>query len=296
MKKILLGLIILFAGVSQLFSQDSLSAVPAQKPLVKAAFESGILGDYQTIALPPAHTLEFVLQHRFGAYNGDLSAFTKDLMGIWGSSNIRFGLNFSLSKNVLIGIGTTKNKIMQDFQLKYTFLRQRQGGAPVSMSFYGNAAISCVDKSKFGPDYKFVHRFSYYAELMIAKRFCKEFSAQVSIAWVHYNIVDSLLTPNYVHAGNINNNVNISGIGRLKISPQSSIFVAYSQPIMTYLNAKPWPNCHLGIEVSTSTHAFQVYLGAANGIVPQEIAMYNNNDPFMGAILIGFNLTRLWSF
>jgi hypothetical protein len=296
MKKILLGLILLFAGISHSFSQDSLSAEQAQKPLAKAAFESGILGDVQTVALPPAKTLEFVLQHRFGAYNGDFCAYTKDLMGIWGSSNIRFGLNFSLSKNVLVGIGTTKNNVMQDFQIKYTFLRQRKGGAPVSMGVYGNAAISCLDKDNYGPDYKFVHRMSYYAELMIAKRFCKEFSAQVSIAWVHYNLVDSLITSNYVHAGNVNNNVNISGIGRIRISPQSSLFLSYSQPIMTYLNAKPWPNCGLGLEVSTSTHAFQVYLAAANGIVPQEIAMYNRNDPFMGAILIGFNLTRLWSF
>jgi hypothetical protein len=131
---------------------------------------------------------------------------------------------------------------------------------------------------------------------MIAKRFCKEFSAQVSIAWVHYNIVDSTIIPNYVHEGNRNNNVNITGAGRLKISPQSSLFLTYSQPIMTYLNAKPWPNFGFGLEVSTSTHAFQIYLAAANGILPQEIAMYNNNNPYNGAILIGFNLTRLWSF
>jgi hypothetical protein len=52
----------------------------------------------------------------------------------------------------------------------------------------------------------------------------------------------------------------------------------------------------LGIEVSTSTHAFQVFFAAAQGIVPQEVAFYNENNPYNGVILIGFNITRLWTF
>lgn len=296
MKKSILGFVFLFAGIFQAFPQDSLTEQPVTKPLAKAAFESGIFGDVQTIALPPAKTLEFVLQHRFGAYNGDFSEFTKDFFGIWGASNIRVGLNFTLSKNVLIGIGTTKNKLIQDLSIKYTFLRQRQGGCPVTMGVYGNAGLSCVDKEKFGTDYKFVHRFSYYAELMVARRFCNMFSAQASIAWVHYNIVDESIEANYVHPGNRNDNINLSGIGRLKISPQTSVLMSYSQALMTYLNAEPWPNFGLGVEIATSTHAFQIFLAAANNIVPQEIAFYNTNDPYKGAILLAFNMTRLWSF
>jgi hypothetical protein len=292
MKKFLFGLVFFFTGVGIVFAQDS---IPAQtkKPLVKAPFESGYFIDDQTVALPPAHSLQLAIQHRFGTIQ---NGFT-DLAGIWGASNIRFGLDFTINKDFLIGVGTTKNKRIQDLQLKYTFERQRKGGFPFTMALYGNMGINCLNKSAFGTEFKSRDRFSYFGELMIAKRFCKEFSAQLGIAWIHYNIVDSAVTKRDWHAnGMYNDNLQISGIGRLKISPQTSIIASYSQCIMTYVNRKPWPTANLGIEVSTSTHAFQVFFGTAQGIVPQEVAFYNDNNPYNGVFLIGFNITRLWTF
>lgn len=292
MKKFLFSLVFFLTGIGIVFAQDS---IPAQtkKPMVKAPFESGYFIDDQTVALPPAHSLQLIIQHRFGTIQ---NGFT-DLAGIWGGSNIRFGLDFTITKNVLIGVGTTKNKRIQDIQLKYTFLHQRKGGFPFTMGLYGNMGINCLNKTAFGTAFKSRDRFSYFGELMIAKRFCKEFSAQLGIAWVHYNIVDSSVTKRDWHVNGMHNdNLQISGIGRLKISPQTSIIATYSQSVLTYVNRKPWPNAGLGIEVSTSTHAFQVFLATAQGIVPQEVAFYNENNPYNGMILIGFNITRLWTF
>lgn len=144
--------------------------------------------------------------------------------------------------------------------------------------------------------FKAAYRFSYYAELMIARRFCKEFSAQLGISWVHYNLVDQNEMLNNHANGMYNDNLNIAGIGRLKVSPQSSLMLSYSQPVFTYLNTAPWPNFGLGWEVSTSTHCFQVFVTSANGLVPQETVMYNYNNPYNGFILFGFNITRLWTF
>ena len=292
MKKFLFGLVFFFTGVGIVFAQDS---IPAQttKPMVKAPFESGYFIDDQTVAMPPAHSLQLVIQHRFGTIQNGWT----DLAGIWGGSNIRFGLDFTINKDFLIGLGTTKNKRIQDLQLKYIFQHQRKGGFPFTMALYGNMGINCQNKSAFGTEFKSRDRFSYYAELMIAKRFCKEFSAQLGIAWVHYNIVDSAVTKRDWHVnGMYNDNLQISGIGRLKISPQTSIIATYSQCVFTYVNRKPWPSAGLGIEVSTSTHAFQVFFATAQGIVPQEVAFYNENNPYNGVILIGFNITRLWTF
>jgi hypothetical protein len=292
MKKFLFSLLFFFTGVGIVFAQDS---IPAQtkKPLVKAPFESGYFIDDQTVTLPPARTLQLVLQHRFGTIQNGWT----DLAGIWGASNIRLGLDFTINKNVLVGIGTTKNKRIQDFQVKYTFLHQRKGGFPLTMALYGNMGINCLNKSTFGANFKSRDRFSYYGELMIARRFCKIFSAQVGIAWIHYNIVDSTVTKRDWHVNSLyNDNLQISGIGRLKVSPQTSIIATYSQCVLTYLNRQPWPNAGLGVEISTSTHAFQIFLSAAQGIVPQEVAFYNDNNPYNGMILIGFNITRLWTF
>ena len=99
-KKIFLSLVFLIAGLGLTIAQDTIPTEPGitQKPLAKAAFESGICMDNITVAIPSAHTLEFVLQHRFGTIQNGWS----DLAGIWGASNIRLGLNFSITKNLVV--------------------------------------------------------------------------------------------------------------------------------------------------------------------------------------------------
>lgn len=295
LQKLFFGLVLFFSGLGTILAQDSV--VPEQstkKPLAKAPFESGYFINEQTVSVPPAKTLVFVFQHRFGTIQNGI----EDLVGIWGASNIRMGLDFSITKNLLIGAGTTKNKRLQDFQIKYTFLHQKKGGFPFTIGVYGNAAVNLTNKSNFGAEseYKFAYRWSYTGELMIARRFGNYVSLQLGLSWVHYNLVDTVMRNNHVNAWFKNDNLNISGIGRLKVSPQTSIILSYAQPVLTYLNTQPWPDVGLGVEICTSTHAFQIFLAAAQGLVPQEVIMYNSNNPYNGAILIGFNITRLWTF
>ena len=352
LKRLLLGSVFMLNGLGIALAQDTIPEEPAGKTPEKAPFESGYFIADQTVVMPVARTLELVLQHDFGTFQQKWS----DLWGIWGASNIRIGFNYTITQNLQVGFGTTKNKRMQDFNLKYVIKRQEKGGFPVTLSVFGNVTIDGRNKSQLGNNklpgsldfnsivqdpefrnsiagqlhendslfaldyltynqatalkganttdlnalhdqtFKSAYRFSYYAELMIARRFCKEFSAQLGISWVHYNLVDQNEMFNNHANGMYNDNLNIAGIGRLKVSPQSSLMLSYSQPVFTYLNTAPWPNFGLGWEVSTSTHCFQVFVTSANGLVPQETVMYNYNNPYNGFILFGFNITRLWTF
>jgi hypothetical protein len=351
-KRLLLCFIFIMSFLGLAIAQDTIQEPPAQKPLAKAPFESGYFIADQTVVMAPAKTLEFVIQHDFGTIQDHWS----DLWGIWGASNIRLGLSYTITKDLQIGFGTTKNKLLQDLSLKYILVRQRQGGFPLTISVFGNVALNASNKSQLGNNmlksdldynslvedpafresitnaqkandslynldyityneatglsganetdlnslfdqtFKSSYRFSYYAEFMFARRFCKEFSAQLGISWAHFNLVDQAEMQNNHVNGMYNDNVSISGLGRIKVSPQSSLLLSYSQPIWTYTNTAPWPNIGIGWEVSTSTHAFQMYLTAANGLVPQQTLMYNYNNPYNGYILLGFNITRLWTF
>lgn len=299
MKKSLLVLLLLVAGFGNLVAQEAEEAKPEKKPLERDPFESAIFMDEQTVKTYPSNTLEFVLQHRFGTIQ---NGFT-DLFGIWGATNIRMGLNYSITDNLLIGFGTTKNNRYQDLSLKYTFFHQRKGGFPLTIGYYGNVALNAGNKSNFGKDYAFVDRFSYFHELMFARRFCRQFSMQLGFAFVHYNKVDTTIK---------NDAFSISAMGRLKVSPQTSVVISGEFPLMLgydtpfilkygqkgiyYGPNSPLPNVSLGVEISTSTHAFHIFLSAAQGILPQDIVMYNQNDFFNGAIMFGFNMTRLWNF
>jgi len=302
-KKFTLSILFFFSGLVIAFAQDATTdsaAAPAKKPLEKTPFESGIFMDYQTVSIPPAHTLEFILQHRFGTIQQKWT----DIFGLWGASNIRLGLNFSVTKNLLIGLGTTKNYMVQDLQVKYTFAHQRKGGFPLTIAYYGNLGLDARDRKAFGLEYKFVDRFSWYHQFLFARRFCKMFSMQLGLAYSHFNKVDST---------SMNDVASFSLLGRLKVSPQSSIILAFEQPIVLnydpafvvrYPNkfmtvqsgTKPYQNISLGWEISTSTHTFQIFMAAAQGIVPQYVTAGNTNNFWNGFILFGFNLTRLWSF
>jgi len=300
-KKIFMCLTIFVLGAGVLFAQDSIPAVKEKKPLERKPFESGIAIDERTVEVPPAKTLEFVLQHRFGTVT---QSGWGDLYGIWGASNIRLGLNYSVTKNVQIGIGTTKNYRVQDLQVKYVFLHQRKGGFPFTIAYYGNFSINAKKSDFFGYGYKFIDRLAAYNQILVARRFCKVFSMQLGLAYSHFNKVDSTMK---------NDVFSFSLLGRIKVSPQTSILIAYEQPIVVNYDpafivkypdswltfstkSTPYPNIELGVEIATSTHAFHIFVASAQGIVPSYIVQYNNNNFWNGGILIGLNITRLWGF
>ena len=258
----------------------------------KPAFESGLLFDQQTSNMQQPNTLEFVMQHRFGTVENGLS---KDLYGIWGAANIRLGLNYTLFPKLMVGWGTTKFKKAQDFQVKYNLFRQtRSNSMPVTVTLYGNWQIDCREDSYFGEEYQFTNRFSYFSQVIVSRRFTNRISLQVAPSFTHYNMVDSL----YEH-----DKIGLSFAGRYKVSPQTSFIAAVDWPLKIQGIAEyseftdpPKPNVCIGAEISTSTHAFHLYFGTSQGILPQEIMMGNQNDFFNKQFLIGLNITRLWNF
>jgi hypothetical protein len=283
-----LGLILCQSVFAQETSEEQMG--PDKRP-AKPAFESGLLFDQQTSTIPIKNTLEFVIQHRFATVENGIS----DLWGIWGVSNIRLGLNFVPMKNLIVGWGTTKYKKAQDFQVKYNILKQtRSNSIPISLTLYGNWQIDCSADDAFGLDYKFSNRYSYFTELIITRRFSNALSVQVAPSFTHFNAVDSLVD---------HDRIGLSFGARYKISPQVSFIATYDLPLKIK-GITEWipvpetaePNLCLGAEISTSTHAFHLYLGTSQGILPQEIMMSNKNNFFDGQFLIGLNITRIWNF
>ena len=91
--------------------------------------------------------------------------------------------------------------------------------------------------------------------------------------------------------------------GRIKFSPQSSIIFNYDAPLkikdiseQTSWDKHAKQNLSVGVEISTYTHAFQIYVGNARGIIPQNVMMYNQNDWSSDGLAIGFTITRLWMY
>ena len=276
--KILLILLFLpFVTVAQ--DQDS---TKVKEKVERSAFDSATLIDNPTNVLFNKNTLEIQMSHRFGLINGG----TQDLAGFWAPSNIRIGASYAILDRLTIGFGTTKFDLLQDFNWKAAILRQtRSNSMPVSVSYYGNFTVDARKDNEF---YNIQDRYSFFNSIIIAKRFSPEVSLQLAPSISHYNKVTSAMRANDLIA--------IAFGGRFKVSPQTALIVDYTQPVTTYSQDDPKPGLSVGMEFSTSGHSFQLFATNYNGIVPQKNIMFNTNDFFKGDFLIGFNITRNYSF
>jgi hypothetical protein len=282
MKNFIKIFIILFIfpliGIAQ--EVDTLQVEKVVEKVERPAFESATLIDNQTNVLFNKNTLDVQMQHRFGLIDE-----TNSLAGIYGDgANIRIALSYAILDRVTIGFGTTKNNRLQDFNWKVALLRQtRSNSMPFSVSYYGNFTIDARPESTFN---QVQDRYSYFNQLIIAKKFGQALSLQIAPSISHYNAVESDMK---------NDMISIAFGGRAKISPQTSIIFDYSQPITDFVS-DPKPGISLGAEFATSGHSFQIFVTNYDGIVQQKNYMMNQNDFFNGDILLGFNITRRYNF
>lgn len=273
------------------FAQDEdVKEEKVKEKLARPTFASSAIIDNQSSTLYNKGSFEVQMQHRFGLVTG-----TNDLVGFWGRSNIRIGVAYSILDRLSVGFGTTKDKRLQDFNLKGAILQQtRSGSTPLSITYYGNATISALPKEDFN---MVQDRYSFFNQIIVSRRFSNNFSLQVAGSLSHQNAVPPTMK---------NDVFGIAVGAKIKVSPGTNILIDYSQPLVSYenpptpntLNAvkTPKPGISLGFEFNTSAHAFQLIATNYWGIVPQENYMYNQNDFFSGDILIGFNITRIYNF
>lgn len=304
MKKNILFIVLFSLLATISFAQDETAAPAKEKDYpVNGAFESGYLIDAQTTVIPDRKTLEFVIQHKFGTIDDGLT----NLWGLYKSANVRLGLNYVPVKNLQIGAGLTKSYMTTDLSAKWTILQQTKNNTiPVSVALYGVVGIDgrpidgfsndSVREAYSGPvgEITFSDRLSYFSQLIVGRKITDKLSLQAGVSFSHYNVVE----PGYDH-----DKVGVHVNGRLKVSNQGSIIFNYDQPLkiksiseqLDWTNA-PKSNISFGYEVSTGTHAFQIYMGTSNSLLPQEGMLFNNRSFDKKGLSFGFVITRLWGF
>jgi hypothetical protein len=264
-------------------AQDTTKTQKDNRP-AKDIFGNGLIFDQQTVrtALPGA--LEFVIQHRFGTIKNGI----QDLWGIYSSSNVRLGLNYGITKDLTIGIGTTRYYKLQDLNWKLAIFKQtRSGSMPFSLAYYGNVVLDGRTKDNFGPPetYKYIHRLSFFNQLILARKFSNSFSFLVAPSMSNFNAV----IPTYS-----NTNYNMSFAGRLKITKKMDLIAGYDLPVLQSKDStifKPKPNMSFGIEIGSPTHTFQVFVTNSDYLVNQYGLANNANNFKNNGILVGLNIT-----
>jgi len=302
MKKSILFMLLTGFVFSYTFAQEEAATEAESYPVT--TFESNYLVNDQTTVVFDKKTLGFEIQHKFGTLENGKS----DLWGIYGAgTNIRLALEYVPVKNLQIGAGITKEKMYTDFNAKYSILQQTSDNKmPISLAVYGVLAIDGRDESAFETgqvvdtkgetmpmDIAFTDRWSYFSQVMVSRKFTEWLSVQGGASFTHYNMVG--WDENHDLFG-------VHALGRIKISPQSSLTVNYNQPLkiesISEQKEMPdyTPNIALGWQISTFTHAFQIYVSNASSMIPQESMMFNSAKFDKNGIAIGFTITRIWAF
>jgi hypothetical protein len=257
---------------------------------VKNTFRGSMIIDNQTVMVPVKKTFEFSIQHRFGTINNGYS----DFFGLFSGANVRFGWSYTPITNLQLGIGICEDKMQWDGNIKYALAKQAVShGCPISVTYYGNIAMSTLPKKgNFVSD---MDRYSYFNQLIIARKITKAFSVQVSPSLSYFNNVEGYMSSEGTIKPKMKNTHNaIAFMGKYQLTDAMGIIANYDQPLTQHPTNNPHPNISFGIELGTTGHSFQIFLGNYQSILPQANNFYNQNDFTKSQYCIGFNITRRW--
>lgn len=246
-----------------------------------------------------AHTVETIqkkqldvrIGHRFGELKGGWSTF----YGLENAEDVLIGAAYGISDNLSIGLHRTKGagslKRLVSSTLKYRFLRQKQGGSPVTITALGIASISTMNKSD-NVDVlhffdKFSHRMVYAGQILIARKFSDRFSLQLAPGFVHRNIVP-FLQPNDLFT--------VAIATRLQITRSMGIIFDATIPLNDkYFFDEFYPAMGIGLEIETGGHIFQVNFTNAKAIMETDYIPYTQSNWLDGEFRLGFTVSRIFN-
>lgn len=272
--------------------EDTLK-VKKPREYVKQTFDHPQLFNSQTNEVLPKRSMMFRIQHRFGVVGLDES-FYKQFFGLDLPANIRLGYSIAVTKNLMLGFGRTKIDKVWDFEAKFAILKQtKDNKIPLSVSVYGNMGINSddfpkADSTLFFADsttlyeYKFAHRLTYDLQLIIARKFGKYGSLQITPTFIYRNLSAS---------GNTNYTFALPISGRVRVAPKTYIVLEYAYVFNNRTENFRDP-ISLGVEISTLGHAFQVFVSSSDNLIGQDLYTDSSYDYTKGNFLFGFNITR----
>jgi len=192
---------------------DSMS-VHKGKSYVTGTFKAEYIINTQTVESPANGNLNFVIQHRFGQLNsGSYNFFGLD------NATLRLGLDYGITDDLDVGIGRSSYLKTFDGYLKYKLLKQTEGPQmPLSVSVLGTV----TDYTQDEPTETYLDmrlRTAYSVQLLLARKFSRWLSLQLSPTWLHYNLVPTVADKNDVFALGLG--------GRMKITKRMSIDAEY---------------------------------------------------------------------
>ena len=292
MRKLFLFAIILLVAMTA-SAQDDLMALLDQntKPEINfasATFKSTRIMNGHSIERMPPGQLDFRISHRFGLLNsGPYELFGLD------QANIHFSIEYGIFKWLMVGLGRGTYEKTFDGFTKFTLLRQSKGARtmPLSVSVFTSAALTSVKWADPERTNYFSSRFSYTAQVLLARKISPGFSLQLSPTYVHRNLVATEIDPNDLYAAGAG--------GRIKLSKRISLNAEYYYLIngnRDYMSKPVYNPLSVGFDIETGGHVFQLIFTNSLAMIEKGFIGETTGRWTKGDIHFGFNISRVFTF
>ncbi|MBU2649945.1 MAG: hypothetical protein KKA81_03345 [Bacteroidetes bacterium] len=271
-----------------IYAQDDLMDLFGDEPQTTdyayATFKTTRICNGQSIENPANGNLIFIISHHFGRINtGWYEWFGLD------QATIRFGFEYGINDWLAVGFG--RNSLYKTFDgfTKIKLLRQSTGKRvmPISVSYFGNVAITSLKWAD--PDRKnyFTSRMQYVNQLLIARKFSSWLSIQLTPTFIHRNLVETKEDQNDVFA--------VGAGGRVKLTNRLSLNSEYFYLLPGQTADDYYNSFTIGFDIETGGHVFQIYATNSQGLIEEAFIAETTGSWGKGDIHIGFNITRTFA-
>ncbi|MBE2288125.1 MAG: hypothetical protein IAE95_01125 [Chitinophagaceae bacterium] len=284
----------LFASVATVSSAqadkllEELDDKSDKKEAVTNTFKATRIINSSTVENLAAGVLDFRILHRFGRVSDGVDNFFG-----FDNATTRIGLDYGVTKWLMVGLGHSTLYKSNDAFLKAKLLAQKTNGTPVTVSYFTGMSI-VGDKAPVlppGMEYYFTHRLAYSHQLLIARKFNSNLSLQLMPTLVHQNLVDSSAWSNNTFALGVG--------GRMKVSKRMAITAEYYYRVnnadMLNFGAKTYNSLSVGCDIETGGHVFQLFFTNSVGMNERTIVNQTTDTWEKGHLHFGFNISRVFT-
>lgn len=300
---------VLFSSFATLNAQDDdllkLVEEPEQKnEKVFATFKTTKIVNGQSIESVKKNTLDFRITHRFSDIAVGGSGHT--LWGFDNSTDIRYSFDYGITDQITIGVARSKFRELLEGYAKYRFLEQTTNNKiPLSIAVYTDMGFTPMTQTELyaGTDKsvekKDVHRFSYFSQLILARKFNSWLSLQLMPSYHHRNFVRADVNPDN-NAEETNGIVSLGVGGRLRFTKRMAIIFDYFYNFSQFRqnnSINPYYNpLAVGLEIETGGHVFHINFSNNGAISENNFIPYTQSNWLDGQFKFGFNISRVFNF
>ena len=245
----------------------------------------------------PEETFEMRIEHRFGDIAGSAGGF-QTMFGFDNVSDMRIAIEYGITDNLMVGFGRCKGtgvpyRSLLDGFVKYKVLNQKKGGAPFSLTAVSGSTFTyqkaSSDISGVNHFPKVAHRFAYFSEINLARRFGTHFSI---------SLIPTLVHRNYVAADDQNTLFSMGSALRLKLSKKFFLMMEYYHCFNSdSFRQQGYQNSlGLALEWATFGHNFTINFTNSRGLGENQFIPYTYQKWLDGQFRLGFCVSRQFTF